>query len=110
MRVPKATASLNVRAPASHKSKALSNTAAQLFAAVLIHSEKKALFALLAVRRVNGSVAAAIIRQHEADSGLPWTPIVAVTANALNEDRLRFSKSGIDGLVRAADAGCAHSQ
>lgn len=52
-----------------------------------------------AVVRMNGSVATAIIRSHEALTGAPAVPVIAVTANSLPEDRRRFAACRMDGLI-----------
>lgn len=45
-------------------------------------------------------------RRFEDEQGVGFrrTPVIAVTANALPADRLRFSSAGMDGLVRKESA------
>ncbi len=47
----------------------------------------------------NGLQATQRIRQHETQRGLPRTPIVAVTANAMSDDRAICLAAGMDGYT-----------
>jgi len=48
---------------------------------------------------MNGIQATKQIRHIEYEDELPTTPIIAVTANALSEDRERFLKAGMDDYI-----------
>jgi CheY-like chemotaxis protein len=48
---------------------------------------------------MNGIEATKHIRELEKQSVRPQTPIIAVTANALNEDKQRFLDAGMDDYI-----------
>ena len=48
---------------------------------------------------MDGLAATAAIRESERVASLPRTPVVAMTAYALDEDRRRFRGAGLDGYV-----------
>ncbi|MEA3290461.1 MAG: response regulator [Campylobacterota bacterium] len=45
---------------------------------------------------MNGSEASEVIRKYEKESSLRYTPIIALTANAIKGDREKFLKAGMD--------------
>jgi signal transduction histidine kinase len=49
--------------------------------------------------KMNGIEATKVIREIEKEKGLTPTPIVALTANALSEDKERFINAGMDGFI-----------
>lgn len=51
------------------------------------------------MKKMNGTEAVILIRQYEMANGLPWTPIVAVTANTAPEDKDSYFSSGMDGVL-----------
>lgn len=48
---------------------------------------------------MDGPTAASIIRRRELDSGQPRTPILALTANAMDHQLLEYRQAGMDGLI-----------
>ena len=48
---------------------------------------------------MNGIEATKAIRQRERDTGTPRVPIIAMTANAMNNDRSACAEAGMDDFI-----------
>lgn len=48
---------------------------------------------------MDGPTATSIIRRRELDNGQPRTPILALTANAMDHQLLEYRQAGMDGLI-----------
>ncbi len=57
------------------------------------------IFTDISMPEMDGTEAALLIRQFEADQGLPHVPIIAMTAHAMAGDRERILAAGIDGYM-----------
>ena len=75
---------------ASNGHEALERLAGERYALVLMDME---------MPEMDGLTATRLLRQREADGGLGHLPVIAMTANALAEDRQRCFEAGMDGYV-----------
>ena len=77
---------------------AVASCAAQVFDCVLMDCQMPVMDGVEATRR---------IRAHEAETGRPKTPIIALTANAMRGDRERYLAAGMDGFLAKPFDGSA---